>query len=536
MLPKLRFVPNLSKVLFAGLVLGIIPWILSIYIFPRNGLFPCNQKSGFAWNSADNNSKHEPCLLPSGESAHRLLPPGEQSTVLTSGFPSDRSAGEKQRPETIPDKSIPDFGPTLIGPNLPHNSAKTETLSAGPASESVSATESEIQYPSTDSLEGPALPGEMPLAEMPANRVDSVSPPAATANHGSVRPEAAYAPPAVQTTTMPSQPDRMPAEAELFPIRGPVQLPAAPRVTPPVRSEQLESIARQADAQVRHGFELAGRGAYYAARSEFIAALRLVAQGLDTDRQTTIHGKSLAAGLTAMKEAEDFLPRGSMMEANLDIPVLVASHVTPVLKSADMTQITALLAVKSYMTYAQEQLAAAAEGELAGSMALRGLGKLHEELAKNQNADIQAAAPKAIVFYQAALLVAPQNYMVANDLGVMFARAGNLRDARAILEHCAASSRQSTVLNNLALVYQRMGRNDLASQVKQQSLWVQREEQARRQTAGVLAANGSVQWVAPETFEQTSPNLASPPSVAGKPAAQQQPNSATRQYPVNYQR
>jgi tetratricopeptide (TPR) repeat protein len=338
-------------------------------------------------------------------------------------------------------------------------------------------------------------------------------------------------------TTMPSQPDRMPAEAELLPpSREPAQLPAATRVTLPVRSEQLESIARQADKNIRHGFELAGRGAYYAARSEFIAALRLVAQGLDTDRQTTIHGKSLAAGLTAMKEAEDFLPRGSMMEANLDIPVLVASHVTPALKAADATQITALSAVKGYMTYAQEQLAVAAEGELAGSMALRGLGKLHEELAKNQNTEIQAAASKAIVFYQAALLVAPQNYMAANDLGVMFARAGNLRDARTILEQSAALSRQVAVLNNLALVYQRMGRNDLAMQVKQQSLWVEREEQSRRQAAGVMASNGSVQWVAPETFAQTSPNLASPPSMAGKPAMQQQPNSATRQYPVNYQR
>ena len=168
---------------------------------------------------------------------------------------------------------------------------------------------------------------------------------------------------------------------------------------------------------------MAGRGAYYAARSEFIAALRLVAQGLDTDRQTTVHGKCLAAGLTALKEAEDFIPRGSMVEANLDIPALVASHVTPALKDADNGQTTSLSALKSYLTYAQDQFALAADGELAGSMALRALGKLHDEMAKRQDAEIQAAVPKAIVFYQAALLVTPQNYMAANDLGVMFARA-----------------------------------------------------------------------------------------------------------------
>ena len=36
------------------------------------------------------------------------------------------------------------------------------------------------------------------------------------------------------------------------------------------RSEQLEQIARQADRQTQHGFELAGRGAYFAARLEFL--------------------------------------------------------------------------------------------------------------------------------------------------------------------------------------------------------------------------------------------------------------------------
>jgi tetratricopeptide (TPR) repeat protein len=311
----------------------------------------------------------------------------------------------------------------------------------------------------------------------------------------------------------------------------------------PVRSEQLESIARQADQEIRHGFELAGRGAYYAARSEFIAALRLVAQGLDTDRQTTIHGKSLAAGLTALREAEDFIPRGSMIEANLDIPAIVASHITPALKNSDNSQTTSLSALKIYLTYAQEQFAASADGEFSGSMALRALGKLHDELATSQNAAFVATGPKAVVFYQAALLVAPQNYMAANDLGVMLARSGNLKDARDILEHSAAISRQSTVLNNLATVYQRLGYNDLAAQTKQQSLLACQTEQARRQSSSISAANGAVQWLAPDTFAQTSPNLTAPATTASKsPNSRQstaaiksatQPTTATNTYGSN---
>ena len=425
--------------------------------------------------------------------------------VLTSGFPADQPRPDRRIADThhendvtendIPESSIPEFGPALNGPVQTENPPAVETTSTPPATIP--------RYPSTDILEGPKMPGEMPFAAMPRESSDAVPSPAASSTHGSVQSEAVNSHPAVQMTTMPSQPGRMPAEPELLqPSRKPEGVPAASDVALPERSEQLESIARQADQEIRHGFELAGRGAYYAARAEFIAALRMVAQGLDTDRQTTIHGKSLAAGLTAMKEAEDFLPRGSMVEADLDIPALVAGHVTPVLKNADNAKTTSLSALKSYLTYAQNQFAAAADREFAGSMALRGLGKLHEELAKNQNNDIRAAEPKAVMFYQSALLVAPQNFLAANDLGVMFARAGNLNAARTILEHGAATGRQSTVLNNLSIVYRRMGRNDLAAQANRQSQIARQAEQARRTTTPVLAANGSVEWVAPDAFAQ----------------------------------
>ena len=33
-----------------------------------------------------------------------------------------------------------------------------------------------------------------------------------------------------------------------------------------------------------------------------------------------------------MKEAEDFLPNGSRLEADLDLPAIIAAHTTPVLQ------------------------------------------------------------------------------------------------------------------------------------------------------------------------------------------------------------
>jgi tetratricopeptide (TPR) repeat protein len=506
MLPKIRIMPNLSTLLVAGLVLGVLPWVISGYLFPRVGRCTTAIKATDVSVATTQPAKPARLVLPPGESVRRLQPLCDQRVaVLTSACPSNPLFAEQD---------VPDFGPTLIGPTV------SESLHRMPAG---SAPADAVTPDPTTDTEGSSTPRSYPPTESAAHQWDAVPSPAASENHGSVPVEAASTTPAVQSWTAPSVPERMPAHAELLtPSSETESTTAARRGAPAVRSEQLESIARQADANIRHGFELAGRGAYYAARSEFIAALRLLAQGLDTDRQTTIHGKSLAAGLTAMKEADDFLPRGSMLEANLDIPALVASHITPVLKKADNAQTTSLAALKSYLTYAQQQFAIAADGEMSGSMALRGLGRLHEELAKNQNSDVQAAAPKAVALYQAALLVAPTNFMAANDLGVMLARAGNLDDARMILEHGAATARESTILNNLALVYQRLGRSDLATQTRQQSLVAQQAEQARRQNSGVAASNASVQWIAPDAFARTSPNLASPPAVANKPTTTSQ--------------
>ena len=102
-----------------------------------------------------------------------------------------------------------------------------------------------------------------------------------------------------------------------------------------------------------------------------------MAQGLDAESGTPAHSRALAAGLTALKEAQDFLPKGGKLEADLDLPTIVASHRTPVLKGAPAGSLLPLVALKAYFTFAQAQLSQAAGHEVAGSMALYALGKLH---------------------------------------------------------------------------------------------------------------------------------------------------------------
>lgn len=392
-------------------------------------------------------------------------------------------------------------------------------------------TESPASDPRPVSPESPVVftagfPTEKPTAETPTS-----TGPALTVAPQSPESVEATEKPAVESLSEMPIAETWAMADEAKPVDSPSESPEATASPLPTveavkdRSVQLEQVAQQADRQLRHGMELAGRGAYFAARSEFLGALRLVAEGLDSDQTTDFHGRALAAALMAMKEADEFLPLGSRMEAELDLTGIIGTHSTPVLKS-ETGKVTPMIALRSYLTFAQEQFAAAAGREVAGSMALYSMGKLHGTLAQNKRSPITSPESKAVVFYQAALLVYPKNYMAANDLGVLLAQCGNNADARTMLEHSASLSRQTTTWQNLVVVYRQLGQPALAERAAQQAMMLRQAELAKRQTS--KATNGQVQWVEPQTFARTTTNAPNSPGATpsppvhavGQPAAQ----------------
>jgi len=288
------------------------------------------------------------------------------------------------------------------------------------------------------------------------------------------------------------------------------------------RSEQLERIAREADRHTRRGFDLAGRNAVFAARFQFIIALRLLAQGLDTEDATRTHSLALAEGLEAVREAEDFLPRGARLEADLDLAAIVRGHRTPVLKQQASDSLTPMVALKTYFTFAQERLAAAMGDEVAGSMALHGLGKLHAAAARNPAVELPAAEPKAVAFFQAALLVHPNNLMAANDLGVLLARAGHWIGARRVLEHAVAVNPQSISWRNLAKVHDHLGDKDKAQYAQRMA------DAIAKQTArgGRSAGSDKVRWLSPAAFAATHVDS----RVHAAPHTSQVPSSVSRSH------
>lgn len=438
----------------------------------------------------------DPTRAPAVSSGGRPLPAPVRSLPQADDLPEDW--------DTSLALPSPDFADRAAVPDVP-SAGKPWPDAQRPAGEDVPA---ELEVPGKPlplALADSAEAAPLPLQRMSSPGAGSPT----TNNHNTPTPgtreeeSLPSGPPASsQAATLPDPP--LSASEATAPLR---PIPAVKRQ----RSPAIELAAREADLHTQKAFDLASRGARFASRAEFIRALRLVAQSLDTENQVACHSNALARGLLAMREAQDFLPTGSRLEADLDIPGLVAGHRTPALKDVEANAVTAQTALHSYFTYAQQQLAVAAGAEFAGSIAYHGLGKLHAAVASRPDDSIRAAQPKSMAFFQAALLVNPQNYMASNDLGVLLARASRYEDARAALEHSVSIRSTSAAWHNLATVYQRLGQPVLAQDAYRVA---ERARQAEASRRGRVVGGRSVQWVDANRFAETY----SPPDVQLKPA------------------
>lgn len=301
-------------------------------------------------------------------------------------------------------------------------------------------------------------------------------------------------------------------------------------------SPAMSAVVQQAAAHVRQGFDLANRGAHFSARAEFLHAVRVVAQGLDAQQKTGRHSLALAAGMRAVEEADDLVPRGTRLEGDIDVYTATRPHQTRVLKDIKAGELTPQAALQRYYAYAEEQFATAAGGERTAASALYAIGKLHALWASQQMPTVVAAEAKAVVFYQAALLVDPTNAIAANDLAVLLARVGRLEQARALLVRAVQQNPQPAVWHNLSVVHARLGEAELARLAR---------ENAMRTSGGVDPANAqavvamqSVKWVDPKTFASSARPATDLPAPAARAtatpaepaAAQNQPAAKTTRW------
>ena len=306
-------------------------------------------------------------------------------------------------------------------------------------------------------------------------------------------------------------------------ITGTEAPPAAPApVTPPARTAVLPfapnstALTTQLLPAVQRGYNLALRGAFFAARTEFIQVLRRVAQAKDAAAGTDEFSAALAAGIRAVDEADDFVPSGAQLEGNLDVRGVASSHRTPVLREND-DPILPHDAVALYHQFAQKELSRAAQDEQAGSMALYGLGKIYARLAERRDDDVQCTRG-AMTMYSAALDACPNNNLAANELGVILCRTGHTPEAIDHFTRAIDISPTATAYHNLAVAQQKLGMPAQSAANEQEALRLTAWERA----TGAISRRAGIQWVSPEELARVSqPGPLTPtspePVIATKP-------------------
>jgi tetratricopeptide (TPR) repeat protein len=281
---------------------------------------------------------------------------------------------------------------------------------------------------------------------------------------------------------------------------GPVpaeMIPCVPATTEPA-SQLLPAVQR--------GYKLAQRGALFAARTEFVQVLRRVAQTKDVAANSDEHSQALAAGLRALDEADDFVPDGVQLEAELDVRATASSHRTPAL-AEHPERVLPHAAVASYHDFAQQQLAKAVAGEQAGSMALYGLGRIDAQLAERRDDDVRFVRG-AMTMYAAALAACPHNHLAANELGVLECRTGRPAEAVRLFERTIDVAPSATAYHNLAVAQQKLGMHANAQANEQESQRLAAWERAR----GTLSRRAGVEWVAPEEMAHVAQPAALTPA------------------------
>lgn len=295
-----------------------------------------------------------------------------------------------------------------------------------------------------------------------------------------------------------------------------------------------KDLSRRLEPEVQAGFELGKSGAVYAARAKFVEVLRKVALAKDAAEGSSRCATALAEGLRKLDEADDFIPKGDALEAELDVAAIANSHGVRLVSAAG--SMAPSEAIAQYSQHSATCLAEAVAGEPAGSMALYGLGKSYARL-EAQGGDATAGR-KSLVMYRAAVDAHAQNFLAANELGVRLAQGGRYEQASHVLRTAAAQPGAiATVHANLAAIEEKLGREQTAVAAKQHSERLAQHERA----AGEVSRRHGVEWVDPNAFRQASPAATAPytPSAPISAAPIASPNTrqvyAPAQQPAAWQ-
>jgi len=187
-----------------------------------------------------------------------------------------------------------------------------------------------------------------------------------------------------------------------------------------IRQASPPEVELRANGATNQGKALATRGAYFAAKEEFLNALMMIAESNDRVFANRAYTSSLTAGLTALKESEDFATTPRRRDHSRNLRLVLGSHETKIIDPDHVEGLSFSKASEMYCQFAQMQIEQAIGQSSAGSSALFYLSRLLSTAPELRGAPVVSGDNVKRAMLLASLTANPSNFEAANELGVLF--------------------------------------------------------------------------------------------------------------------
>jgi tetratricopeptide (TPR) repeat protein len=219
---------------------------------------------------------------------------------------------------------------------------------------------------------------------------------------------------------------------------------------------------------------------------------------MDLHRGSLFSEPAFEKALVAFREEVDF-QKSLRSSQGASVQDIVDTHATEALKNRPLESTSPEMASMHYRWYARFQMITAADGHPWAADLLYAYGKTLEKEAEQNPARTVMLRSQAVVCYQAATQITPNQSDASNQLGYALIHLDRMEDAYTALAASIQNKPNANAWNNLAEIYRRQGKPADAEYAVQQAAALQNA------TPQYSSQNPEITEVDPAVFAKYSP-------------------------------
>ncbi|TWU57156.1 hypothetical protein [Rubripirellula reticaptiva] len=223
-----------------------------------------------------------------------------------------------------------------------------------------------------------------------------------------------------------------------------------PSPTALAHANRLREMAHQS---LQDAKESLNRSATHSARKHATESLRMAVNMQDALEGSNHHAKHLDTALDAIRESNDFSGRFGLVDTRV-LERMVSVHETEVLKSRDLSSVSAMRATEAYLSIAKDNLVAATGSSNDACDALVMLGIIEKQL---HDGNESHAGEVAMTLQRAAIEIAPTSAVAHRELGITLLEQGLVPQAAWALTQSVQLRPSREGYNRLLEASRRMG-------------------------------------------------------------------------------